>query len=177
MFPLLVTDVGDILLLQCLISRCTYLFCGPFFFSFPLILGSFSKFVLFPGYGEIHAVNVREMIFIMLYVSFDMILAAYLLGNIAALIVKGSRTERFRDNMTELIKYMNRNNLDKHISAEIKRHLRLQYDRKYTEASVLKDIPFFLRTKVWIMYLCFNDGYISMEFDMSNYTPFFPSLC
>ncbi|THF98921.1 hypothetical protein TEA_022128 [Camellia sinensis var. sinensis] len=31
------------------------------------------------GYREIHAVNVREMIFIMINVSFDMIIGAYLL--------------------------------------------------------------------------------------------------
>ena len=33
----------------------------------------------------------------MIYVSFHMILGAYLIGNMTALIVKGSRTERFRD--------------------------------------------------------------------------------
>ncbi|XVF50410.1 hypothetical protein PTKIN_Ptkin04bG0097600 [Pterospermum kingtungense] len=100
------------------------------------------------GYGDIHAVNVREMIFVMIYVSFDMILGAYLLGNMAALIVKGSKTERFRDKMTDLIKYMNKNNLEKQISKEIKAHLRLQYDRSYTEATVLQDIPASIRTKV-----------------------------
>ncbi|TYG79558.1 hypothetical protein ES288_D02G148000v1 [Gossypium darwinii] len=100
------------------------------------------------GYGDIHAVNVREMIFVMIYVSFDMILGAYLLGNMAALIVKGSKTERFRDKMADLIKYMNRNNLDKQISKEIKGHLRLQYDCSYTEASALQDIPASIRTKV-----------------------------
>lgn len=100
------------------------------------------------GYGEIHAVNVREMIFVMVYVSFDMILGAYLLGNMTALIVKGSKTEKFRDRMTDLIKYMNRNNLGKGISNEIKRHLRLQYDRSYTEASVLQEIPASIRTKI-----------------------------
>ncbi|KAK8309738.1 hypothetical protein V6Z12_D02G143400 [Gossypium hirsutum] len=99
------------------------------------------------GYGDIHAVNVREMIFVMIYVSFDMILGAYLLGNMAALIVKGSKTERFRDKMADLIKYMNRNNLDKQISKEIKGHLRLQYDCSYTEASALQDIPASIRTK------------------------------
>ncbi|XVF50404.1 hypothetical protein PTKIN_Ptkin04bG0097400 [Pterospermum kingtungense] len=100
------------------------------------------------GYGDIHAVNVREMIFVMIYVSFDMILGAYLLGNMAALIVKGSKTERFRDKMTDLIKYMNKNNLEKQISKEIKAHLRLQYDRSYTEATVLQDIPASIRTKI-----------------------------
>ncbi|KAF9671269.1 hypothetical protein SADUNF_Sadunf12G0029800 [Salix dunnii] len=100
------------------------------------------------GYGEIHAVNVREMIFVMIYVSFDMILGAYLLGNMTALIVKGSKTEKFRDRMTDLIEYMNRNKLGKGTSNEIKRHLRLQYDRSYTEASVLQEIPASIRTKI-----------------------------
>ncbi|XP_062118093.1 potassium channel SKOR-like isoform X2 [Humulus lupulus] len=100
------------------------------------------------GYGDVHAVNVREMIFIMIYISLDMILGAYLLGNIAALVVKGSNTEKFRDKMADLIKYMNRNKLDKHTSKKIKDHLRLQFDRSYTEASGLQDIPISIRHKI-----------------------------
>ncbi|XP_039040510.1 potassium channel SKOR-like [Hibiscus syriacus] len=100
------------------------------------------------GYGDIHAVNVREMIFVMIYVSFDMILGAYLIGNMAALIVKGSKTERFRDKMADLIKYMNRNNLDKQIRREVRGHLKLAYDRSYTEATALQDVPASIRTKI-----------------------------
>ena len=112
--------------------------------SYPNILGHF----LSAGYGDIHAVNVREMIFVMIYVSFDMILGAYLIGNMTALIVKGSRTERFRDKMKEVIRYMNRNKLGKDIREQIKGHLRLQYESSYTEASVLRDIPISIRAKV-----------------------------
>uniref|UniRef100_A0A5B7CAK4 Potassium channel n=1 Tax=Davidia involucrata TaxID=16924 RepID=A0A5B7CAK4_DAVIN len=100
------------------------------------------------GYGEIHAVNTREMIFVMAYVSFDMILGAYLLGNMTALIVKGSKTERFRDKMSDLIKYMNRNKLEKNINNEIKGHVRLQYESNRTDASVLQDIPVSIRAKI-----------------------------
>lgn len=100
------------------------------------------------GYGEIHAVNTREMIFVMMYVSFDMILGAYLLGNMTALIVQGSKTERFRDKMAELIKYMNRNKLGKNISKEIKGHVRLQYESSYTDAAALQDLPLALRAKI-----------------------------
>ncbi|MQL96094.1 hypothetical protein Taro_028770 [Colocasia esculenta] len=100
------------------------------------------------GYGDIHAVNLREMVFIMIFVSFDMILGAYLIGNMTALIVKGSKTERFRDKMTDLIKYMNRNKLGKEIRSEIKGHVRLQYERSYTEASVLQEIPVSIRAKI-----------------------------
>lgn len=88
------------------------------------------------------------MIFIMIYVSFDMILGAYLIGNMTALIVKGSRTERFRDKMKDLIKYMNRNRLERDIRDQIKGHVRLQYESNYTEASVLQDIPVSIRAKV-----------------------------
>lgn len=100
------------------------------------------------GYGEIHAVNTREMIFVMMYVSLDMILGAYLLGNMTALIVKGSKTERFRDKMAELIKYMNRNKLGKNITKEIKGHVRLQYESSYTDAAALQDLPLALRAKI-----------------------------
>ncbi|KAI3463566.1 hypothetical protein Pfo_020229 [Paulownia fortunei] len=100
------------------------------------------------GYGEIHAVNTREMIFVMMYVSFDMILGAYLLGNMTALIVKGSKTERFRDKMAELIKYMNRNKLGKNISKEIRGHVRLQYESNYTDSAALQDLPLAIRAKI-----------------------------
>ncbi|XP_020146300.1 potassium channel KOR1 isoform X2 [Aegilops tauschii subsp. strangulata] len=100
------------------------------------------------GYGDIHAVNVREMIFVMIYVSFDMVLGAYLIGNMTAMIVKGSATERFRDKMKEVIRYMNRNRLGKDIREQIKGHLRLQYESSCTEASVLRDIPVSIRAKI-----------------------------
>ncbi|KAK4488949.1 hypothetical protein RD792_004740 [Penstemon davidsonii] len=99
------------------------------------------------GYGDIHAVNTREMIFVMMYVSLDMILGAYLLGNMTALIVKGSKTEKFRDKMAELIKYMNRNKLGKNIYKEIKGHVRLQYESSHTDAAALQDLPLATRAK------------------------------
>ncbi|XP_065850069.1 potassium channel SKOR-like [Euphorbia lathyris] len=100
------------------------------------------------GYGDIHAVNLREMIFVMIYVSFDMVLGAYLIGNMTALIVKGSKTEKFRDKMTDLIKYMNRNRLGRNLRNQIKGHVRLQYESSYTEAAVLQDIPVSIRAKI-----------------------------
>lgn len=90
------------------------------------------------------------MIFIMIYVSFDMILGAYLIGNMTALIVKGSKTVRYRDKMTDLIKYMNRNRLGRELRNQIKGHLRLQYESSYTDAAVLQDIPMSIRAKVRI---------------------------
>ncbi|MFQ6662898.1 hypothetical protein Gotur_030595 [Gossypium turneri] len=89
------------------------------------------------------------MIFIMIYVSFDMILGAYLIGNMTALIVKGSKTEKFRDKMADVIKYMNRNKLERDLCNQIKGYLRLQYESTYTEAVVLQDIPISIRAKIF----------------------------
>ncbi|KAI7753975.1 hypothetical protein M8C21_023121 [Ambrosia artemisiifolia] len=100
------------------------------------------------GYGDIHAVNNREMIFIIIYISGDMLLGAYLLGNMAALIVKGSRTERFRDKMADIKKFMNKHNLGNQISKDIKGHVRLHFETSYNEATVLQDIPATFKAKI-----------------------------
>ncbi|KAK2994259.1 hypothetical protein RJ640_013158 [Escallonia rubra] len=100
------------------------------------------------GYGDVHAVNMREMIFIMVFLSFDMVLGAYLIGNIAALIVKGSKTERYRDKMTDVMNYMNRNRLGRDVRNQVKGHLRLQYESSCTDAAVLQDIPISIRAKI-----------------------------
>jgi potassium channel len=100
------------------------------------------------GYGDIHAVNPREMTFTVAYISFSILLSAYLIGNMTALIVKGSKTERFRDKMTDLIRYMNRNKLGADIRSQVKDHLLLQYESSYTKDRVVDDIPVAVRSKV-----------------------------
>uniref|UniRef100_A0A0E0KR37 Potassium channel n=2 Tax=Oryza punctata TaxID=4537 RepID=A0A0E0KR37_ORYPU len=101
------------------------------------------------GYGDIHAVNTREMAFTAVYISFSILLSAYLIGNMTALIVKGSRTERFRDRMTDLIRYMNRNRLGSGIRSQVKDHLMLQYESSYTrDRVVVDDIPVAVRSKM-----------------------------
>lgn len=48
------------------------------------------------GYGDLHAVNTREMIFDTFYMLFNLGLTSYLIGNMTNLIVHGtSRTRRF----------------------------------------------------------------------------------
>jgi len=43
------------------------------------------------GYGDLHAVNTREMIFIIFYMLFNLGLTAYLIGNMTNLVVEGTR--------------------------------------------------------------------------------------
>ncbi|RWR95969.1 potassium channel SKOR isoform X1 [Cinnamomum micranthum f. kanehirae] len=100
------------------------------------------------GYGDIHAVNSREMIFIMIYLTSDMLLGAYLVGNMTALIVKGSKTEIFRDKLKDLTQYMSRNKIGTEICAEIKSYMLMEYERRNTKAVALQDIPISLPAKI-----------------------------
>lgn len=43
------------------------------------------------GYGDMHAVNTIEMIFIIFYMLFNLGLTAYLIGNMTNLVVEGTR--------------------------------------------------------------------------------------
>ena len=43
------------------------------------------------GYGDMHAVNALEMIFIIFYMLFNLGLTAYLIGNMTNLVVEGTR--------------------------------------------------------------------------------------
>lgn len=43
------------------------------------------------GYGDLHAVNTMEMIFIIFYMLFNLGLTAYLIGNMTNLVVEGTR--------------------------------------------------------------------------------------
>lgn len=43
------------------------------------------------GYGDLHAVNTIEMIFIIFYMLFNLGLTAYLIGNMTNLVVEGTR--------------------------------------------------------------------------------------
>ncbi|CAH1436932.1 unnamed protein product [Lactuca virosa] len=100
------------------------------------------------GYGDIHAVNLREMIFVMVYVLFDMVLGAYLVGNITALVVKGSTREIYRERIKNLLKYMDRNRLGRDIRDDIKYHLQLPYDRTHTDSADFKDLPTSIRSMI-----------------------------
>ena len=43
------------------------------------------------GYGDMHAVNALEMIFIIFYMLFNLCLTAYLIGNMTNLVLEGTR--------------------------------------------------------------------------------------
>eukprot|EP00850_Spirogloea_muscicola_P014094 SM000099S25200 [mRNA] locus=s99:136265:141912:+ [translate_table: standard] len=100
------------------------------------------------GYGDIHPVNPREMIFACIFISCDMVLGAYLLGNITALVVKGSNTERYRTKMSALIKYMNRYHIPRGLRHQMRRHIRLQFETNQVADDIVEDFPIGIRHRI-----------------------------
>lgn len=43
------------------------------------------------GYGDLHAVNTAEMVFIIVYMLINLGLTAYIIGNMTNLVVEGTR--------------------------------------------------------------------------------------
>ncbi|KAH9605268.1 hypothetical protein KSS87_020774 [Heliosperma pusillum] len=80
------------------------------------------------GYGDLHPVNIREMIFVLFYMLFNLGLTAYLIGNMTNLVVHGtSRTRNFRDTIQAASSFAQRNRLPVRLQDQMLAHLCLKY--------------------------------------------------
>ncbi|CAN0900286.1 Potassium channel AKT1, partial [Linum grandiflorum] len=80
------------------------------------------------GYGDLHPVNTREMIFDIFYMLFNLGLTAYLIGNMTNLVVHGtSRTRRFRDTIQAASSFAQRNQLPVRLQDQMLAHLCLRF--------------------------------------------------
>lgn len=80
------------------------------------------------GYGDLHPVNTREMIFDIFYMLFNLGLTAYLIGNMTNLVVHGtSRTRRFRDTVQSASSFAQRNKLPPRLQDQMLAHLCLKF--------------------------------------------------
>ncbi|XP_029129980.1 potassium channel AKT1 isoform X2 [Cajanus cajan] len=80
------------------------------------------------GYGDLHPVNSREMIFDIFYMLFNLGLTAYLIGNMTNLVVHGtSRTRKFRDTIQAASNFAHRNQLPPRLQDQMLAHLCLKY--------------------------------------------------
>ncbi|XP_078428864.1 potassium channel AKT1-like [Wolffia australiana] len=80
------------------------------------------------GYGDLHPVNTREMIFDFFFVLFNLGLNAYLIGNMTSLVVHAtSRTRDFRDTIQAASNFANRNQLPVGLQDQMLAHLCLKF--------------------------------------------------
>nr|GEV86244.1 potassium channel AKT1-like [Tanacetum cinerariifolium] len=80
------------------------------------------------GYGDIHAVNWKEMVFASCFMLFNMGLSAYFIGNMTTLIVERTgRTRKFRETIQAASGFAQRNHLPPRLQDQMLAHLCLKY--------------------------------------------------
>ncbi|KAF5733502.1 potassium channel AKT2/3 [Tripterygium wilfordii] len=80
------------------------------------------------GYGDLHAVNTMEMIFIIFYMLFNLGLTAYLIGNMTNLVVEGTRrTMEFRNSIEAASNFVSRNMLPPRLKDHILAYMCLRF--------------------------------------------------
>ncbi|XP_047332651.1 potassium channel AKT1-like [Impatiens glandulifera] len=80
------------------------------------------------GYGDLHAVNIGEMIFNIFYMLFNLGLISYLIGNMTNLVVHGtSKTREFRNTIRAASNFAKRNRLPDRLQDQMLAHLSLKF--------------------------------------------------
>ncbi|PSS17781.1 Potassium channel like [Actinidia chinensis var. chinensis] len=80
------------------------------------------------GYGDLHPVNEREMVFDIFYMLFNLGLTSYLIGNMTNLVVHiTSRTRQFRDTIQAASSFAQRNQIPDRLQDQMLSHLCLRY--------------------------------------------------
>ncbi|KFK28793.1 hypothetical protein AALP_AA7G048900 [Arabis alpina] len=80
------------------------------------------------GYGDLHARNTIEMLFITAYMLFNLGLTAYLIGNMTNLVVEGTRrTMEFRNSIQAASNFVNRNRLPPRLKDQILAYMCLRF--------------------------------------------------
>ncbi|KAL9233896.1 hypothetical protein vseg_008831 [Gypsophila vaccaria] len=104
------------------------------------------------GYGDLHPVNIREMIFVLFYMLFNLGLTAYLIGNMTNLVVHGtSRTRNFRDTIQAASSFAQRNRLPVRLQDQMLAHLCLKYradSEGLQQQEILESLPKAIKSSI-----------------------------
>ncbi|KAJ9183994.1 hypothetical protein P3X46_007784 [Hevea brasiliensis] len=118
------------------------------------------------GYGDLHAVNEREMVFVMCYMMFDLGLTAYLIGNMTNLVVHAtSRTRQFRDTLQAASNFAQRNQLPVRLQDQMLAHLSLKYrtdSEGLHQQETIDSLPKAIRSSIanYLFYNLVNEVYL-----------------
>lgn len=95
------------------------------------------------GYGDLHAVNTMEMIFIIFYMLFNLGLTAYLIGNMTNLVVEGTRrTMEFRNSIEAASNFGSRNYLPPRLKEQILAYMCLRFKAEsLNQQQLIEQLP------------------------------------
>ncbi|VFQ78742.1 unnamed protein product [Cuscuta campestris] len=118
------------------------------------------------GYGDLHAVNTREMIFDIAYMLFNLGLTSYLIGNMTNLVVHGtSKTRRFRDTIQAATSFAQRNHLPVRLQEQMLAHLCLKFrtdSEGIQQQETLDSLPKAIRSSIshFLFYSMVDKAYL-----------------
>ncbi|KAJ9548610.1 hypothetical protein OSB04_021153 [Centaurea solstitialis] len=118
------------------------------------------------GYGDLHAQNRREMIFVICYMLFNLGLTSYLIGNMTNLVVHGtSKTRQFRDSIQAASSFAHRNQLPPRLQDQMLEHLSLKYRTIYEglqQQETLDSLPKAIRSSIshFLFYGLLDKAYL-----------------
>ncbi|GFP99211.1 potassium channel akt2/3 [Phtheirospermum japonicum] len=95
------------------------------------------------GYGDIHAVNALEMVFIIFYMLFNLGLTAYIIGNMTNLVVEGTRrTMEFRNSIEAASSFVSRNRLPPRLKEQIVAYMCLRFKAEsLNQQQLIEQLP------------------------------------
>ncbi|XP_057505314.1 potassium channel AKT1-like [Actinidia eriantha] len=104
------------------------------------------------GYGDLHPVNEREMVFDIFYMLFNLGLTSYLIGNMTNLVVHiTSRTRQFRDTIQAASSFAQRNQIPDRLQDQMLSHLCLRYrtdSEGLQQQEILEALPKAIRSSI-----------------------------
>ncbi|KAJ1390188.1 Voltage-dependent channel domain superfamily [Sesbania bispinosa] len=118
------------------------------------------------GYGDLHPVNQREMVFDIFYMLFNLGLTAYLIGNMTNLVVHGtSRTRKFRDTIQAASSFAQRNQLPHRLQDQMLAHLCLKFrtdSEGLQQQETLESLPKAIRSSIshYLFYSLMDKVYL-----------------
>ncbi|XP_074280504.1 potassium channel AKT1-like isoform X2 [Silene latifolia] len=118
------------------------------------------------GYGDLHPVNIREMIFDIIFMLFNLGLTAYLIGNMTNLVVHGtSRTRKFRDTIQAASSFALRNRLPDRLQEQMLAHLCLKHrtdSEGLQQQEILESLPKAIKSSIshYLFYSLLDKVYL-----------------
>jgi hypothetical protein len=102
------------------------------------------------GYGDLHPVNEREMIFDSFFMLLNLALTAYIIGNMTILITRIThRTRQYRDSVQAVTKFAKRNRLPPKMQEQMLAHMRLKFKSESLEQyETVASLPKALRANI-----------------------------
>ncbi|CAJ1949307.1 unnamed protein product [Cylindrotheca closterium] len=102
------------------------------------------------GYGDFAPANPMEQIWGSVFMLINVVVAAWIIGSITLLIVKGDeRTGEYRDSLQTLQQYGEMNDFDDAFMRKLKAQLRLDFNnREISDEQVLGNFPGAVRRKI-----------------------------